>query len=94
LPRLAAGWHKGRLEARQALQEARREGGLGTGEALAQELGQAPGAAALIDARMYENVTKLVDLSHDLEGLQPVDVIVDVDAETPEDIAGVLEEAD
>jgi hypothetical protein len=43
---------------------------------------------------MYENVTKLVDLSHDLEGLQPVDVIVDVDAETPEDIAGVLEEAD
>ena len=94
LPRLAAGWHKGRLEARQALQ-ARRDAVIAeTGADPVEEYGPAPGEAALIDARMYESVTQLVDLSRDLKGLQPADVTVDVDAEGPEEIARVLEEVD
>jgi hypothetical protein len=84
LPRLAAGWHKGRLEASEARLQARRDAGLDTDPTFPEK--QPP-----IDARMYENVTKLVDMSRRLTHPQPVDVIVDRDAETPEDLAEALE---
>lgn len=52
-----------------------------------------PGEAALIDARMYEDVTRVVDLSGDLKRLKPVEVIVDPESQTPDDLAKALEEA-
>jgi hypothetical protein len=107
LPRLAAGWHRARKDAELARQERfqhdapstelsaeERQRAEGLEDTFRRDVREAEVREAEAEVRIDEAVTGLVDLSDTLKELSPVNVTVDVETETPKDIAAAVSSAD